>query len=168
MQNESDRRAIFSFDPNDLVMESIRHNGKSTGQDSLYLVLRVYELIQQNDVGNESNIGIDQVMKHIAFGITKMFSNEANMKWPDGHVKAMQLYKYPNDTESQGAFVERLWHIIHQKSIPTFARDPESTLHDHNPTNMNDSVQHDHNSTNTDSSLQRESLGVRLFRPSNT
>jgi hypothetical protein len=111
-----DRKAIFSYIPNDLVMEGITKSSRTTGPNSLYIVIRVYEVIQivDNDAANQ----IGPIMKHVAFGITKLFS-DIEMNWPDGQLKSLQLYSYPVETESQSMFVERLWRIVHQKSCVT-------------------------------------------------
>ena len=78
---DSGRKAIFSYNPLDLVMETITQKSSAIGPDSLYIVVRVYEVIPLVECSEPSK----QLMKDLAFGITKVFS-KTTMIWPDGQV----------------------------------------------------------------------------------
>ena len=153
-----DRKAIFSYNPLDLLMESIHPKSSAgAGPDSLYIVVRVYEVISFSE-SDESMATNKPPMKHLAFGITKVFS-KTTMLWPDGLVKALQLYSYPVDAESQGSFVERLWRTVHQKSFATPSNDgSESTSTRHDDTSSIGISVDDTTAPN------KRSLGERLLR----
>lgn len=117
-------KAIFSYDPLDLAMESNKIiSGSGNGPTSLYVVLQIYKTVHcLEDIKADELATTRQLLSPVAFGVTKFFSAKEDMQWPEGQVKEVQLYAYPDGPESsQGSFVERLWSIVHPKSSTTTA-----------------------------------------------
>jgi hypothetical protein len=89
---------VFSFDPAELYMESIKKT--SSIHHSVYLVLRVYN--------GERELQY--------FGVTKFFRDNEQMNWPATQVKDISLYPI-QESDSNDSFVERLWAIVHQHAF---------------------------------------------------
>ena len=115
---ERKHKAIFSFDWLDLAMESKRSS--SPDPSSIFVVLHVYKVVTPTDVDQAASEQVfekygTQLLTPISFGVTKFFSSKSPMNWPNGQLKEMQLYTYPDKAESQELFVERLWGVVYQK-----------------------------------------------------
>jgi hypothetical protein len=125
-------KAIFAYDPYELSMENnsyksaFHYSSQSSSSSSslsqnklpssLYLVLQVYRNVSG---GKGKEVNQPAILSPVCFGITKFFSSKINMRFPEGHVKDMQLYACPEIPESQDAFVDRLWGVVHHHSPKT-------------------------------------------------
>ena len=136
----------------------------AAGPDSLYIVVRVYEMIPLPPPTANVSGHSSPLMKHVAFGITKVFS-KTKIQWPDGQVKALQLYSYPVHPESPGAFVERLWRTVHQKSlaaaVPSHDSSESSRMDDTASISVDDSAPI---INNNNINHNKKSFGQRLLR----
>lgn len=111
------QKAVFSYNPLDLVMERSKRVRDDVNRlpDSVYLVLQIFKFQRVPDVQEQAQ---SQILSPVAFGITKFFSASetvTNKQWPAGQRKEMTLYSHGDTMESQGSFVDRLWSVVNQK-----------------------------------------------------